>query len=40
MGLFKSAEEKRMEEKMLVKKAVGNIKLYIELLEEAKQKYI
>ncbi|MCI8458562.1 MAG: hypothetical protein HFE46_02710 [Clostridia bacterium] len=40
MGLFKSAEEKRMEEKMLVKKAVGNIKRYIERLEEAKQKYI
>lgn len=40
MGLFKSAEEKRLEEKMLVKKAIGNIKRYIERLEEAKKKYV
>ncbi|MDE6398142.1 MAG: hypothetical protein K2L51_02365 [Clostridiales bacterium] len=40
MGLFKSAEEKRMEERMLVKKAIGNIKRYIEKLSEAKRRYI
>ncbi len=40
MGLFKSAEEKRLEEKMLVKKAIGNIKRYIDKLETAKRKYI
>lgn len=40
MGLFKSAEEKRIEEKMLVKKAIGHIKRYIETLNEAKRRYI
>lgn len=40
MGLFKSAAEKRIEEKMLVKKAMGNIKRYIEKLENAKRNYI
>ena len=40
MGLFKSAEEKRMEERMLVKKAESNIRRYLERLEEAKRRYI
>ena len=40
MGLFKSAEEKRIEEKMLIKKAMSHIKRYIEKLEVAKKKYI
>ena len=40
MGLFKSAEEKRIEEKMLIKKAMSNIKRYIEKLDAAKKKYI
>lgn len=40
MGLFKSAEEKRMEERLLVKKAIGNIKRYVSKLEEAKKRYI
>lgn len=40
MGLFKSAEEKRIEEKMLIKKAMSHIKRYIEKLEAAKKKYI
>ena len=36
MGLFKSAEEKRIEEKMLIKKAMSKIKRYIEQLNTAK----
>lgn len=40
MGLFKSAEEKRIEEKMLIKKAMSNIKRYVEKLDAAKRKYI
>ena len=40
MGLFKSAEEKRIEEKLLVKKAISNIKRYISKLDEAKRQYI
>lgn len=40
MGLFKSAEEKRIEEKMLVKKAMGNIRRYVEKLQAAKKRYI
>lgn len=40
MGLFKSAEEKRIEEKLLVKKAINNIKRYISKLDEAKRQYI
>lgn len=40
MGLFKSAEEKRFEEKQLVRKALNHIKQYIAKLEAAKQRYI
>ena len=39
MGLFKSAEEKRIEEKMLIKKAMSKIKRYIEQLNTAKTRY-
>ena len=39
MGLFKSAEEKRIEEKMLIKKAMSKIKRYIEQLNNAKTQY-
>ncbi len=40
MGLFKSAEEKRWEEKSLVRKALNHIRTYINKLEEAKKRYI
>lgn len=40
MGLFKSAEQKQIEEKILVKKAINNIKSYINKLDDGKKKYI
>lgn len=40
MGLFKSKEEKEMEQRMLIKKTMSNITKYITGLETQKDKYI
>lgn len=40
MGLFKSKEEKRREEKLLLNRAVASMKKQIERLEQSKQKYL
>ena len=40
MGLFKSKEEKEMEQRLLIKKTMSNIGKYITGLENQKEKYI
>lgn len=40
MGLFKSKEEKRREEKLLLNRALSSMKKQIERLEQSKQKYL
>lgn len=40
MGLFKSEQDKRIEEKMLVKRAMANIRKYLTKLDGARDRYI
>ena len=40
MGLFKSKEEKAMEQKILVRRTINNINKYIKQLEKKKDEYI
>ncbi|MDR0426250.1 MAG: hypothetical protein LBH24_03670 [Clostridiales bacterium] len=40
MSIFKSAQQKETEEKILIRRAVGNIKRYIQRLSASRRRYI